>query len=266
MAMTATPFPVLSAAVLLLAATSPCDGQRDTARIEVQVVGGRTVFVQLPPGYERSGKHYPVLYLLDGSSTIVTAPPLVDSLVTTGYVPDVILVAIPHRDRRHDLTPTAVARYPTSGGGPQLLRFMADELIPHVDARYRTQPLRVLHGHSLGGLFVVYALAAAPGLFQGYIASSPSVHWDDWIVREMTARAFEQPAWDAFLFLGVGTDDIAGYADNAREFAAWLEAHAPDGLRWSLYVYEGGTHESVGVLAFLDGLGAVFAGLQETTR
>jgi predicted alpha/beta superfamily hydrolase len=264
--MTVTLFPILTAGVLLLAATSPCDGQRDTARIEVQVVGGRTVFVQLPPGYDRSDRRYAVLYTLDGSSTIVTAPPLVDSLVTAGSVPEVILVAIPHGDRRHDLTPTAVARYPTSGGGEQLLRFIADELIPHVDDRYRTQPIRVLHGHSLGGLFVVYALAAEPGLFQGYIASSPSLRWDDWIVRGMTARAFAQPAWVAFLFLGVGTDDLAGYADNAREFAAWLEAHAPDGLRWSLYVYEGGTHESVGILAFLDGLAEVFAALEETRR
>ena len=264
--MTVAPFPALAAGVLLLAATSPCDGQRDTARIEVQVVGGRTVFVQLPPGYERSARTYPVLYMLDGSSTITTAPPLVDSLVTAGSVPEMILVAIPHRDRRRDLTPTAVARYPTSGGGERLLRFMAEELIPHVDDRYRTQPIRVLHGHSLGGLFVVYALAAAPGLFQGYIASSPSLHWDDWIVREMTARAFEQAGWEAFLFLGVGTDDIAGYADSAQEFAAWLEAHAPDRLRWRLYVYEGGTHESVGVLAFLDGLGEVFAASQETRR
>ena len=264
--MTVAPFPTLTAAVLLLASTSPCDGQRDTARIEVLVVGGRTVFVQLPPGYERSAKTYPVLYLLDGASTIVTVPPLVDSLVTAGSVPEVILVAIPHRDRRHDLTPTAVACYPTSGGGGQLLQFLADELIPRVDDRYRTQPIRMLHGHSLGGLFVVYALAAAPGLFQGYIASSPSLHWDDWIVREMTARAFEQPDWEASLFLGVGSEDLAGYADNARAFAAWLEAHAPDRLRWRLYVYEGGTHESVGVSAFLDGLGAVFTALEEPRR
>ena len=78
-------------------------------------------------------------------------------------------------------------------------------------------------------------------------------------MRETIARAFEQPGWNAFLVLGVGSDDIAA-------FAAWLEAHAPDRLRWSLYVYEGGTHESVGILAFLDGLADVFAALEETRR
>ncbi len=257
------PLRVFIAGILLLASTRPCDGQQDSATLEVQVVGGRTVFVQLPSGYERSTKTYPALYLLDGSSTIVTVPPLVDSLVAAGSVPEMILIAIPHRDRRRDLTPTVNEQFPTSGGGERLLRFIADELIPHVDKTYRTQPTRVLHGHSLGGLFVAYALAAAPGLFQGYIASSPTIHWDDWIVREMTARAFERPGWEAFLFLSVGSDDIERYVDTTREFAGWLEVNAPDRLRWQYRVYEGATHESVGFLAFVDGLVAAFSSVHE---
>jgi len=262
--MTVDPLRVLTAGILLLACANPSTAQQDSAILEVQVVGNRTVFVQLPSDYERSTKSYPVLYTLDGSSTIVTVPPLVDSLVAAGSVPEMILVAIPHRDRRHDLTPTANEQFPTSGGGQRLLRFIADELIPHVDDTYRTQQTRVLHGHSLGGLFVAYALAAAPGRFQGYIASSPTIHWDDWIVREMTARAFEQPNWEAFLFLSVGSDDMARYVETTGEFAGWLEANAPECLRWRYHVYEGATHESVGFLAFVDGLIAVFTDLDET--
>jgi predicted alpha/beta superfamily hydrolase len=48
-----------------------------------------------------------------------------------------------------------------------------------IDRTYRSRPYRVLVGHSLGGLFAVYALMTRPDVFQGYIAISPALWWDD---------------------------------------------------------------------------------------
>ena len=251
----------IAGVLLMLVSVPQSKAQQNSATIEVQVVGDRTVFVQLPSGYSESTEAYPVLYALDGGETIVTVPPLVDSLVAAGSVPEMIIVAIPHKDRRHDLTPTSVERYPTSGGGASLLRFIADELVPHIDRTYQTQPVRVLHGHSLGGLFVAYAYAAQPGLFAGYIASSPTIHWDNWVVRDLTAQTFEQPDWETFFFMSVGSEDIQRYVQSTSEFADWLEANAPDRLRWRYHIYEGADHGSVGFIAFVEGLAAVFANL-----
>ena len=49
-----------------------------------------------------------------------------------------------------------------------------------MEANYRGDPTRrILGGHSLGGLFTLYAMFTDPSLFWGYLAGSPAVTWDN---------------------------------------------------------------------------------------
>lgn len=70
------------------------------------------------------------------------------------------------------------------GGAPNFLRFIREELIPHIDAKYRTQTVgRTLLGHSLGGFFTLYAMfqtgndPARP--FTRLVAGDPSMTEDN---------------------------------------------------------------------------------------
>jgi pimeloyl-ACP methyl ester carboxylesterase len=84
-----------------------------------------------------------------------------------------------------DMTPAAVAGFnppreaARSGGADQFLAFLADELMPYLETNYRVQPMRVLVGHSLGGLFALYALQKRPSLFTGYLVMEPAVWWNN---------------------------------------------------------------------------------------
>jgi predicted alpha/beta superfamily hydrolase len=242
-------------------AASTGNAQAITTTIASRVLDAdRTIIVRLPSGYEESSATYPVLFMTDGER-LDRLTPLVDSLVRAGSVPEMIIVGIPHPDRRHDLTPTRVERMATSGGAEPFFQFLSNELIPYIDNTHRTRPMKILFGHSLGGLFVTFALACEPGLFTGYVASSPTVHWDDWYVRDRAAEAFAgSEDWEAFLFMSVGSEDIPRYIPATREFADWLEANAPDGLRWSYRVYEGEDHGTMPPLSLVDGLVEFFAG------
>jgi uncharacterized protein len=61
---------------------------------------------------------------------------------------------------------------PTSDAG-NFLQFIKEELISIVEKEYRADPSRrILVGHSCGGLFGVFALFEAPGLFDTLIKSS----------------------------------------------------------------------------------------------
>ena len=48
------------------------------------------------------------------------------------------------------------------GKAQRFLRFIHEELLPYIDAHYRTQPLRILTSASNGGLCVVYERAIEP--------------------------------------------------------------------------------------------------------
>lgn len=67
------------------------------------------------------------------------------------------------------------------GGADDLLDFIQDTLRPFVHSQFPKVKFTrdALYGHSLGGLFVVYALLRRPSLFDTYLPASPAhVDWD----------------------------------------------------------------------------------------
>jgi S-formylglutathione hydrolase FrmB len=116
----------------------------------------RKVIVSLPTGYAGTEERFPVLYLFDGDAHLAHTRATADFLVVNGYAPPLIVVAIRHADRTRDLTPTKVAAEDeNSGNGLKFLQFLETELVPFIEARYRTLPFRVLCGHSFGGLIAM---------------------------------------------------------------------------------------------------------------
>jgi uncharacterized protein len=211
-------------AVLLLAL--PLFAERAPAtKVEIRskVLGtAPTVLVSLPEGYGRAKEPYPVLYMTDGAKHLDFTIAAIDALADVDRMPPLIVVAIPHADRTRELTPTHVEKmmregamqsYPTSGGGRDFERFVSDELIPAIEARYRTAPYRIFAGHSFGGLFGVDLLAAKPALFQAWLIVSPDVAWDDGFLFR---RVNEVPA-------GARTTVILMHGNEGNEVAAGVE-------------------------------------------
>ena len=58
------------------------------------------------------------------------------------------------------------------------MQFIGDELIPYVDAHYKTNPFKIFAGHSFGGITTINCLLTQPDMFGAYIAISPSLWWD----------------------------------------------------------------------------------------
>lgn len=143
--------------------------------------GQREVLVSLPSDYEsESVEAYPVLYVLDADSEFLHSVAAVRYLgENANSIPDFIVVGILHIRRGDEMRPT----FPASGeSNPQEQLFrehIADELIPFIDSNFRTEPFRVIAGHSLGGLFVLNTLQETPTAFHAHIASSPALWWED---------------------------------------------------------------------------------------
>ncbi len=166
----------------------------------------RPVAVWLPPRYDRErSRHYRVLYMHDGQnlfdsrSAFGGVPWGVDealaALIALGDVPPTIIVAVSNTAQRWyeyapeaalralpaDVRAAADAEFPLAGAdlaAEAYVRFLADELKPQIDQRFRTLPARAdtfVMGSSMGGLASLYALCRRPQVFGG--AACLSTHW-----------------------------------------------------------------------------------------
>lgn len=125
-----------------------------------------------------------------------------------GYMDDAILVSVDYpgeNRRRLDYTPydgaaaasasdAACPPEADQGGAPRFLHFLQHALTDAVRSRVAFDAKRVtLAGHSLGGLFTLYALFNEATLFSSFIASSPSVWWGERYLQR-TALSYDPPA------------------------------------------------------------------------
>lgn len=191
------PLPLLTAALLAMsgAAVAQQTGPAQpfalgvTATLHSQALGEERVLnIALPHGYHPdSAARYPVVYLLDGSADedFIHIAGLFQfaAYEWIAWQQTSIVVGIANVDRKRDLTyPTSIAKdkadFPTTGGSAAFTNFLSNEVIPYVEANYRTAPDRMLIGQSLGGLFAAEVLLKRPELFQRYLIVSPSVWWD----------------------------------------------------------------------------------------
>lgn len=175
-----------------LSAQEPVIAFGHRIKVESKIMGEtRTLLVRTPPGYDQNQSRYPVVYMTDGPNNFMNTATTAQFLARNHRTPEMIIVAIANTDRTRDLTPTNASvqrpdggrhHFPTSGGADRFLDFIAGELMPHIDKHYRTEPYKVFAGHSYGGLLVMHAFCNRTELFDAYIASSPSLWWDNQII------------------------------------------------------------------------------------
>jgi predicted alpha/beta superfamily hydrolase len=263
------------AAALLLTAVSAAPaaepitiGETVTIRSEI-LDENRTVLVSTPPGYEQSGRPYPVLYMTDGDAHLTHTRGTADFLVQNGLMPPVIIVGVPNTDRTRDLTPThaslagrdgAPREFPTSGGASHFLDFFEKELFPYVESHYRTQPFRLLAGHSFGGLFALNALFTRPAMFEAVIAVSPSLQWDeDLPLRQARSFLDDRDELNVTLVVTMANEEEGDPAPTRLDqLEQILQQSTTEGLEWQVRRIPDETHGSAVLRAHYWGLRRVF--------
>ena len=223
----------------------------------------RFIQVFIPPGYKAgSSDKYDVLYVLDGGNWTMSLITQIQHFIEgQGHMPPTIIVSVMGIDRNIELTPTHLKSWEApTGGADKFLGFIKNELIPYINKTYPSNGVNTLWGHSLGGMFVIYALLNEPTTFKSYIAGDPSVWWDDCYVPKMAARKL--PALgdlNTTLFIGAREGpSIHGLRVDTMDIV--LKKMAPAGLNWKLLTYPDETHSSVRLKATYDGLKFTYAG------
>ena len=262
-------------AVLLLissaAIAQPATGTVKRLTIKSAVLGEeRIVLVRTPAGYESNKVSYPVLYMTDGDGHMGHTASTIEFLTQNGRISDLIVVGVTNTDRTRDLTPAKSTdkdpagnlRFPTSGGADNFLKFFQTELIPEIEKQYRVQPYRIFAGHSLGGLFAIHAMISKPGLFNSYIAVSPSLQWEN---GEALKRAQDflknQKEFKATLFVSLGNEP-GPIGESFDSFKDALSKSNIKGFEWQAERMADEDHGSVVLRSHYFGLRKVFDGWQ----
>lgn len=203
----------------------------ESLRLDSTVLGEtRRINVYLPAGYaEAPQRRWPVLYMPDGgmAEDFLHVAGLLQISAANLTMRPFILVGIENTERRRDLTgPTEQAEdrkiAPRVGGSAAFRRFLREELMPMVEARYRTTQERALIGESLAGLFVVETWALEPTLFDHYIAIDPSLWWNKEGLTASTAQALKARPASVRPALFMASSSEPTIAAPAGRFAAML--------------------------------------------
>lgn len=225
----------------------------------------RRINVLLPPGYAASGERYPVFYLLDGSAheDYFHAAGLIDFMATYGVMPKTIVVGISNVDRKRDFTLPSTdeedrKQVPTSGGAQKLVAFLETELIPYVNANYRTSGQETLFGQSLAGLLATQVLLEKPALFDSYILVSPSLWWSRQALLKSAPELMKKnSAPGRKVYLSVG-DEHPEMVATAKAFAQLLKECPWPGLQTRFDYLETENHATSGHISLYRGLEFLF--------
>jgi uncharacterized protein len=240
----------------------------DYFRIESRATGrAYHIYVRYPEGYDPAADvRYPTVYLTDGDSLF---PILAANHLFLHYdegLPEALVVGIayggfdPSVNRRNIdyQSPGEGAEQP---GAEAFQQFLRSELLPRIEANYRSDSLRrILFGQSRGGAFVLFSAVTDPDLFWGRIASNPSITPG---IESLLEPAAEATRTDLGVAVTSGTRDRP---DLQAEAVQWLEHWRADPLRpWRLHPVriEGGTHAANAPDAYRAGMLWLFEGLDD---
>lgn len=218
----------------------------------------RDITVYVPPQYEdQPDRRFPVLYLHDGQNLFDPSTSFVpgrtwrvaetaDASIEAGEVEPLIIVGIANTGDHRLAEYTFVPDWKMGGGeADKYGRLITEELMPFIDANYRTLRDREhtgMGGSSLGGLATLYLGLKYADRFGRLAVLSPSVWWNHksiiGYVKEV--RLDHRPR----TWLDVGTAEGRRTVSDADLLDRRLKAH---GWRSESDIHyervEGGTHD-----------------------
>jgi 23S rRNA (adenine2503-C2)-methyltransferase len=178
--------------------------------------GPRRVWFYLPPGYAADTSIlYPVMYVLDGSNYVekMDVPRILDHLIANKTILPLIAVFVEPGERQEEYSRNQRWR-----------AFMANELVPMVDKRFRTfsaPDQRVILGSSLAAYGAVDLAVEYPSLFGLCAAIAPPAQTFSLVENQPRAKAAVVSI--KFFVLGGVYDSMI---DGARKLRTTLDDYS----------------------------------------
>jgi hypothetical protein len=228
--------------------------------------------VWFPDEYTTSGRRFPVLYLLDGDFAFGLATDIVQYLIYSRLIPNLIIVSPSYgtktdvrqggknnrgRDLLHSM-PDWARELPgwnqSIYGGAQFMQCLLYEILPIVEANYRIDPTdRTLFSFSGGGYFLTHALFETDGIFRRMIQVDGCREDEALALEEQYAQTHQ----DLSIRLFVSSRTLEGCE---RKMVDRLNTRGYPNLAVELYYQDVADHFAAPADGLTRGLVAIFRG------
>ncbi len=249
---------VLSGLVMPQPAVAASLADRQHSHFSALLQQQRRYQVSLPERYQSSARRYAVLYLIDADFQFEHVAATVRQLARAGRIAPLIVVGVATNgtsDYQHK-TSWVTTDLPGSGGAAAMLQYLRTELLPVINAEYRTSGKQALLGYSLGGLLSLQALLQGDDTYSAFYALSPSV----WLDNQSIVRRFQRAALTKLapsrLFISLANEAGMG----VQELRSQLQQQAPLTLQWQFAHFPAETHYSMALPALTAALQWDFTG------
>jgi predicted alpha/beta superfamily hydrolase len=212
-------------------------------KFESVILGGEVTYLEhLPDGYDKSGKTYPVIYMMNGQiiSQFANDAATVDNL-SNDRIPDMILIGISNEGSAGNYW-SCPNDSGYVGGGESFHDFLKDELIPEINNNYRTNGYQILAGQSNTGLYVMYNFLFYPDLFNAYIVASPMFGWcPEFFLNKTKSFIKDHPVINKKLYISYGDLDYVQVLNYINDFEEVLK-QSPESLTWKVDLINNTSH------------------------
>ncbi len=217
----------------------------------------RKLKIQLPRNYETNlEKVYPIVVVLDAGYLFEPVAGNVDYFGYWEDMPESIVVGIMQEGSRYDDCLYDESNYLPADSGADFFEFIGLELVPYIDANYRTAKFVIAIGHDFTANFINYYLFKDPPLFNGYINLSPDLAPTlDMLIPQRIPSIKSK----IFYYLATGTDDIKGLMESTEDLNKSLTRLQSDNFSYFYDNFDGATHYSLVGRGIPNALEKIFA-------
>ncbi|WP_154224001.1 alpha/beta hydrolase-fold protein [Marinicella rhabdoformis] len=212
------------------------------------------LLIYTPPSYDyNKSQSFPVLYVVDGDYNFHYLTGLIELWSNlSAFMPEMVVVGISGGDTQSYRKSAKPPLEPKSGKGDAghadvMLDALKKEIMPFVQQTYRVNDFEILGGHSIGGLFVTYAAVHEPQMFDRFIAVSPSLWWQNEIMKDHVAEVLTQnPKLPVHLYMTLANEKGMG----VHGFVEMIESQRRNGFDFKFKQFPDETHGSTGLASY----------------
>ena len=136
----------------------------------------RDLAIYLPKGYNKDSiSNFPLAIVLDGHKLFDLYVGASNYYAQLDHAPEQIVVGIDMKDSRNKDAGYDVNNGNLDNNSENFYRFIRDEMIPYIEATFKTSPFLTIVGESLTANYITHFLKEEYSIFNAYICLNPTL-------------------------------------------------------------------------------------------